>query len=153
MTAPDYVFVALGSNLGNRHNFLELGRRRLADLPRTRLVAESSIEETDPIGPSPQGLFLNQMVLLHTELSPRELLHQCQIIEREAGRVRQLRWGPRTLDLDIVRHGNRVVNQDDLLIPHPEIPNRNFWQRELEELEIHVGKRPASETTQTQADE
>ena len=129
------AYVALGSNLGDRHGFLTHGRNRLSHLPRTTLLAESSIEETAPIGPIQQGPYLNQMVLLRTELSPRDLLRYCHAIEREAGRIRGERWGARTLDLDIVRFGNCIARGDDLMLPHPEFSNRAFWQREVAELE------------------
>jgi 2-amino-4-hydroxy-6-hydroxymethyldihydropteridine diphosphokinase len=129
------TYVALGSNLGNREAHLAHGRLRLSTLKRTHLVAASSIEETAPIGPVTQGPFLNQMVLLVTALEPLELLEQCQAIEAEAGRERKERWGPRTLDLDIVRFGDRVIASPDLTVPHPELPNRDFWQREIVELD------------------
>ncbi len=132
------AFVALGSNLGDRHQYLSLGRERLSRLERTKLIAESSIEETPPIGPGEQGPYLNQMVLLETDLSPQELLRYCHSIEKEAGRVRGERWGTRTLDLDIVRFGDRVESDDDLTLPHPEVSNRAFWQREIAELEPHA---------------
>jgi 2-amino-4-hydroxy-6-hydroxymethyldihydropteridine diphosphokinase len=74
------------------------------------------------------------MVLLSTSLEPRALLEACQAIEQRAGRTRGERWGPRTLDLDIVRYGRRHVEERDLIIPHPELPNRDFWQREIAEL-------------------
>jgi 2-amino-4-hydroxy-6-hydroxymethyldihydropteridine diphosphokinase len=101
-------------------------------------VAESTIEETQPIGPVAQGPFLNQMVLLRTELSARQLLEACLEIERAAGRERRVKWGPRTLDLDIVRYGELTVREPDLVLPHPELANRPFWQRELAELIEHV---------------
>ena len=101
---PEQAFVALGSNIGDRNASLELARERLAALPGTTVVAASAIEETDPLGPVPQGAYLNQMVLLGTELAPLELLDACLRIEREAGRERKERWGPRVLDLDIVRY-------------------------------------------------
>jgi 2-amino-4-hydroxy-6-hydroxymethyldihydropteridine diphosphokinase len=82
-----------------------------------------------------QPPYLNQMVLLETALEPRQLLGACQAIERARGRERTERWGPRTLDLDIVRFGQRRVNDPTLVIPHPELPNRDFWQRALAELE------------------
>ena len=75
------------------------------------------------------------MVLLETALEPRALLAACQAIEQSRGRVRAEHWGPRTLDLDIVRYGDRRVAEPDLIIPHPGLPNRDFWQRELAELE------------------
>jgi 2-amino-4-hydroxy-6-hydroxymethyldihydropteridine diphosphokinase len=115
-----------------------MARRRLASLSHTKLRSESTIEETEPLGPQPQGNYLNQMVLLETALTPRTLFDQCQQIERAAGRERRIRWGPRTLDLDIVRYGDLVVNESDLVIPHPELPNRDFWQREITELESHA---------------
>ena len=101
------------------------------------MLAASGIEETAPIGPVAQPPYLNQMVLLETTVPPGELLAFCVIIESERGRVRRgaERWGPRTLDLDIVRYGNRTIRDPHLTIPHPELPNRDFWRREIAELE------------------
>ncbi len=130
----DIAYVALGSNLGDREKYLEGARSALAALPGTRLLRASSVEETAPVGDVPQGPYLNQMVAIETELAPRELLDRLHEIERSAGRVRGVRWGPRTLDLDIVMFDVQTVNEPDLLVPHPEIPNRGFWQRELAEL-------------------
>ena len=132
--ARDAVYVALGSNVGDRAGHLAFARRRLAALRDTEVRGVSAVEETEPLGPVPQDPYLNQMVRLATRLSPRELLEACQDIERAAGRVRQQRWGPRTLDLDIVRFGNLEVREPDLTIPHPELPHRPFWQHELAEL-------------------
>jgi 2-amino-4-hydroxy-6-hydroxymethyldihydropteridine diphosphokinase len=129
------AFVALGSNLGNREEHLAAARAALAALPRTRLVAASSVEETAPLGGMDQPPYLNQMVALDTRLEPRALLAACQAIEQSRGRVRTARWGARTLDLDIVRYGDRRVAEPDLIIPHPGLTNRDFWQRELAELE------------------
>jgi 2-amino-4-hydroxy-6-hydroxymethyldihydropteridine diphosphokinase len=129
------VYVALGSNVGDRAAHLAYARARLAALPRTRLLKESRIEETAPLGPVPQGPYLNQMVLLETDLAPAELLAHLHAIEAERGRERRVRWGPRTLDLDIVRFGDRTVREPGLTIPHPELPHRDFWQRELAELD------------------
>jgi 2-amino-4-hydroxy-6-hydroxymethyldihydropteridine diphosphokinase len=128
------VFVALGSNLGDRAAHLQAGREALGVLPGTRLIAASAIEETAPLAGMDQPSYLNQMVLLETDLEPRALLQACQRIERREGRQRTERWGARTLDLDIVRFGNRQVKESDLIIPHPELPNRDFWRRELAEL-------------------
>jgi 2-amino-4-hydroxy-6-hydroxymethyldihydropteridine diphosphokinase len=135
---PEFVFVALGSNIGDRAGNLRFARDQLARLPDTELVRASSVEETEPVGPISQDPYLNQMVLLRTHLSPRKLLQSCQEIERQAGRVREVRWGPRTLDLDIVRFGDREVSEPSLVVPHPEIPNRSFWQLELAELEPYA---------------
>jgi 2-amino-4-hydroxy-6-hydroxymethyldihydropteridine diphosphokinase len=84
-----------------------------------------------------QPPYLNQMVLLETSLTPRALLTALQSIENEQGRRRTQRWGSRTLDLDIVRFGDRHVTEEDLIIPHPELFNRDFWLRELAEIESH----------------
>ena len=78
---------------------------------------------------------MNQMVLLSTALTARELLDACLAIEQEAGRTRGVRWGPRTLDLDIVRYGDQQIDEPGLTVPHPALPTRDFWQRELAELE------------------
>jgi 2-amino-4-hydroxy-6-hydroxymethyldihydropteridine diphosphokinase len=131
------VYVALGSNVGDRTEHLRAAREALAALPATRLVAVSRVEETVPLANMRQPPYLNQMVLLETTLEPRRLLEACQAIEEARGRVRGERWGPRTLDLDIVRFGRRLVNDPDLVIPHPELPNRDFWRRELSELEAY----------------
>jgi 2-amino-4-hydroxy-6-hydroxymethyldihydropteridine diphosphokinase len=131
------VYVALGSNLGERETHLAAARRALAALPGTTVTGASAVEETAPLGGMAQPAYLNQMVELETTLSPRELLAACQAIEREQGRVRTEHWSARTLDLDIVRYGRERVTDPDLIIPHPELPNRDFWQRELAELQAH----------------
>lgn len=131
------AYVALGSNLGDRDSHLRAARAALSRLPETDLVAESAIEETPPLGGMNQPPYLNQMVALETGLDPRALLHALQAIERQAGRVRGEHWGSRTLDLDIVRYGEQRVAEPDLIIPHPELPNRDFWLRELAELQSH----------------
>jgi 2-amino-4-hydroxy-6-hydroxymethyldihydropteridine diphosphokinase len=135
VTTAERAYVALGSNLGDREAHLAHARQRLGQLPGTRVVAVSQVEETAPIGPVAQGAYLNQMVLIETTLGPDQLLEQCRTIESERGRVRRERWGPRTLDLDIVRYGARIVQEANLTIPHPELKNRDFWRREIAELE------------------
>jgi 2-amino-4-hydroxy-6-hydroxymethyldihydropteridine diphosphokinase len=128
------AYIALGSNLGDRNQILARARLELAALPGSRVVAESSVEETAPVSDVPQGAYLNQMLALETALSPRELLAELHRIENDAGRVRTVHWGPRTLDLDIVRYDDLRINEPDLVIPHPQIENRDWWQRELAEL-------------------
>jgi 2-amino-4-hydroxy-6-hydroxymethyldihydropteridine diphosphokinase len=134
---PERAYIAVGSNLGDRTEHLAAARAALAALPGTRLVGASSVEETPPLAGMDQPLYLNQMVVLETSLEPRTLLAACQAIEASRGRVRAERWGARTLDLDIVRYGRRRIADPDLIIPHPELPNRDFWIRELAELEAH----------------
>ena len=128
------AYIALGSNLGDRDQILARARLEIAALPGSRVVAESSVDETAPISDVPQGAYLNQMLALETALSPRELLAALQRIENASGRVRTVHWGPRTLDLDIVRYDDLRVDEPDLVIPHPQIDHRDWWQRELAEL-------------------
>lgn len=130
--------IALGSNLGAREALLARARHAIAALPLTRILAGSAVEETAPLGPVPQGPYLNQMLLVETTLEPRALLEALLVIERTNGRVRGERWGPRTLDCDIVLYGERTVNEPALTIPHAELPNRDFWLRELAELHVPV---------------
>jgi 2-amino-4-hydroxy-6-hydroxymethyldihydropteridine diphosphokinase len=131
----EVVYIALGSNLGDRECYLAAARAAIAALPGTELLATSSVEETEPLGPTAQRNYLNQMLALHTELEPEELLRELQRIEHEHGRVRAERWGSRTLDIDIVRYGDRRICTRELTLPHPELARREFWQRELEEIE------------------
>lgn len=133
---PDVAYVALGSNLGDRHQHLQAALDHLARLPRTRLVRAGAVEETAPFGPVEQGPFLNQMVMLETELAPRDLLEALQQIERARGRVRRERWGPRTLDLDIVAFEHGTVDEPGLQVPHRGLPDREFWQRQLAALKL-----------------
>jgi 2-amino-4-hydroxy-6-hydroxymethyldihydropteridine diphosphokinase len=135
----DVAYVALGSNLGDRGAHLAGARKAIAAIPRSRVIAESVIEETAALGPVPQGPYLNQMVAIETELSPRELLTELQRIERAAGRTRDVRWGPRTLDLDIVRYEHQMATDADLQVPHPAAEERDFWRRELAELRSLLG--------------
>ncbi len=129
------AYIALGSNLGDRAAHLRNARAALARLPGTVLMGATSVEETAPLGGMTQPPYLNQMVAIETELQPRPLLEALHAIEREAGRVRAGRWSARTLDLDIVRYGDQRVSDPDLIIPHPELANRDFWLRELAELQ------------------
>jgi 2-amino-4-hydroxy-6-hydroxymethyldihydropteridine diphosphokinase len=145
MNLRERVYVALGSNMGDRDSYLAKARAALAKLPLTTVLAESTVEETEAIGPTPQGKYLNQMVLVETGLDPGRFLKLLHKIEDENGRVREERWGPRTLDLDIVRYGTRRLRDPDLKIPHPELPNRAWWQREMEEVDGLAPKKVESE--------
>jgi 2-amino-4-hydroxy-6-hydroxymethyldihydropteridine diphosphokinase len=130
----DVAYIALGSNLGQREVFLAQARRAIADLATTRVLGLTDAEETAPIGPVAQGPFLNQMIAIETELSPQDLLAELKRIEIDAGRIRTARWGPRTLDLDIVLFEKQSVREPGLTVPHPELSNRDFWLRELAAL-------------------
>ena len=128
--------IALGSNLGDRASTLARARDAIGRLPGTRVLGSSPVEETEPLGPVPQGPYLNQMLLIDTALEPRALLDALLGIERAEGRVRTERWGPRTLDCDIVLFQGCRVAEPGLTVPHPELPRRDFWKRELAALAI-----------------
>jgi 2-amino-4-hydroxy-6-hydroxymethyldihydropteridine diphosphokinase len=132
----DVAYLALGSNLGARDDHLRFARERIAQIPDTRILAESEIEETAPLGPVAQGAYLNQMIAIETALEPHALLAALHEIEQARGRVRGVRWGPRTLDIDIVLLEGRSLDDPDLTIPHPELPQREFWLRELAQVRL-----------------
>ena len=131
---PVRAYVALGSNLGDRQAYLAFARERLARLDGTRLLGASAVEETAPLGDAVQPPYLNQMVALDTSLPPRTLLGALHAIEAAAGRVRRERWASRTLDLDLVRYGSLAIDEPGLTVPHPGLPEREFWRRELAQL-------------------
>ena len=130
----DVAYVALGSNVGDRAAHLATARAELGRIPGARIVAASAVEETAPIGPVVQGPYFNQMLAIETDLTPRDLLDCLHVIEHNAGRVRGERWGPRTLDLDIVLMEHQRSADPQCRVPHPELSRRDFWLRELAEL-------------------
>lgn len=123
------AFLGLGSNLGDRRDHL---RTAVASLPD--VVAVSDVYETDPVGGPEQGRFLNLVVELDTDLDPHALLGVCHRIESAAGRVRDVRWGPRTLDVDILWIEGVTVDTPDLQVPHPRMNERRFVLEPLAEL-------------------
>lgn len=130
----DVAYIALGSNLGDRARHLAHARDAIARLPDSRVVAESAVEETEPLGQLDQPAYLNQMLALETSLTPRELLERLLAIEESEGRERRERWASRTLDLDIVCFDGQTAQEPGLEVPHPGLADRGFWQRELAEL-------------------
>jgi len=120
------AYIAIGSNVGDRARHLIEARDALASLPDTELTAQSRVYETAPMGPVEQGAFLNAVVQLDTGAQPEALLDHLLEIERAHGRERRERWGPRTLDLDLLLYGQEVVATDRLTVPHPEMHERSF---------------------------
>ena len=131
------AWLGLGSNLGDRAAYLRQACARLEDTPGVRLLAVSSLYETDPVGVTEQPLFLNAVCKVETCLTPTELLACCQAIENEHGRVRDMRWGPRTLDIDVLGYDGVVSDDPYLMLPHPEAARRAFVVQPL--LEIVLG--------------
>ncbi|MCW2277070.1 2-amino-4-hydroxy-6-hydroxymethyldihydropteridine diphosphokinase [Heliophilum fasciatum] len=120
------VAIALGSNLGDRVATLAEALTCLATMPGLTLLAHSSWYETAPVGAVPQGAFLNGVALFRTSWSPWRLLVTLQAVEQQFGRQREVKWGPRTLDLDILFVGDQVIDAPGLQVPHPEIGRRAF---------------------------
>ncbi|MFG0327903.1 MAG: 2-amino-4-hydroxy-6-hydroxymethyldihydropteridine diphosphokinase [Phycisphaerales bacterium JB037] len=120
--------IALGSNLGDRAATLDAAIAELSAHPEIRLIGLSAAFETEPVGPPGQGPYLNAAALLETSLSPRVLLELLLSIERSLGRVRTPgeRWGPRTIDLDLLSFGAREVDEPGLTLPHPRLHERRF---------------------------
>jgi 2-amino-4-hydroxy-6-hydroxymethyldihydropteridine diphosphokinase len=127
------VAIALGSNMLDRAGLLRSGQAAIGRIEGVRLLEVSTVEETEAFGP-PQPSYLNQMALVETTLSLHALLHALQAIELQHGRERTVANGPRTLDLDIVWAEQPAIVTDELLVPHPGLNERDFWQRELAEL-------------------
>jgi 2-amino-4-hydroxy-6-hydroxymethyldihydropteridine diphosphokinase len=127
------AYLGIGSNLGDRLAFLQGAVDGLAATDGIDVVAVSAVYETDPIGPE-QPDYLNAVVAVVTTLTPHELLAVCQRQEAAAERLRDIRWGPRTLDVDIVRYGDATVDEPDLQIPHPRWRERDFVLAPLADL-------------------
>ena len=127
------TFVGLGSNLGDRERNLHEAVERLTEIG---LVGVSAFRDTDPVGVVEQPNFLNAVAELSSDLSPRELLDRLLQIERELGRDRtkKERWGPRTIDLDLLLYGDEVVDEPGLTVPHPRLAERRFVLEPLHEL-------------------
>ena len=130
------VFVGLGSNQGESFGLLERATEALGDLPQTALVCSSQFYRTAPVGDTEQPDFLNAVVELDTGLNPHVLLCAMQRIENELGRAREpgRRWGPRTIDLDLLVFDHDIVRERDLTVPHPRMGERAFVLEPLAEL-------------------
>jgi 2-amino-4-hydroxy-6-hydroxymethyldihydropteridine diphosphokinase len=130
------AYVGVGANLGDRASTIAEAVRRLGLLPLTSVRAVSSLRETDPVGVLDQPRFLNGAVALETELEPRKLLEGLLDVERTLGRVRGARrFGPRTIDLDLLLYGSETVDEPGLAVPHPRLHERMFVLEPLAELE------------------
>jgi 2-amino-4-hydroxy-6-hydroxymethyldihydropteridine diphosphokinase len=120
------AFLMLGSNIGDRDRYLKEAVEAIANLEGSEVRRVSSVYETEPWGKKDQGMFLNQVVEVETELEPRELLTACQKIEKTLGRKREEHWGPRTVDIDILLYGESVIDEETIKVPHPHLSGRRF---------------------------
>ena len=134
------AYIGLGSNMGDREEYLKQAIIAIDSLEDVRVCQQASIRETEPYGYLDQDPFLNTVISLETLLEPEELLAKMMQIEKEAGRTREIHWGPRTLDLDILLYDDQVLTSPDLIIPHPGIEKRSFVLDPLCEIapyEVH----------------
>ncbi|TMD14095.1 MAG: 2-amino-4-hydroxy-6-hydroxymethyldihydropteridine diphosphokinase [Chloroflexi bacterium] len=127
------AWLALGSNLGDRAAYLASARAAL-EREGIQILTASTVLETEPVGVTEQPAFLNQVLEVETQLQPRSLLDTVKRLERELGRSPGPRWGPREIDIDILRYQGLQVDEPGLTIPHPEIGHRPFLRRLLAEI-------------------
>ena len=128
------VYLSIGSNMGDREKYLNDAIEALREHEAVRNVRASSFLVTKPYGYVEQGDFLNGALYLETWLSPKALLEELHVIEQAAGRTREIHWGPRTLDLDILFYDKRIHEDEELVIPHVDLENREFVLRPLSEI-------------------
>lgn len=120
------VFLGLGSNVGQREMYLNKAVSALGSRKDIQIRFVSSIYETEPWGKKDQESFLNQVVEIETQLDPQRLIAVCQEIEKALGKEKNNRWGPRTIDIDLLLFGDRVVDERNVQIPHPQLLERKF---------------------------
>jgi len=142
MTARAYL--GIGSNLGDRLSHLQSAVDGLAAAPGVLVVQVSRVFETEPVGGPPQDDYLNAVVAIDTDLGARDLLRLAQSLEDAADRVREERWGPRTLDVDILLVGDEQIDDPDLVVPHPRMGHRAFVLGPLGDLEPGLVVAPAA---------
>lgn len=127
-------YIGIGSNMGNRKRYIKRAIDMLKDSKYISVEKVSPLYETEPVGGPPQGKFLNGVIRVKTNYSPRELLNRLRIIEDALGRERKIKNGPRTIDLDILTFGDLCIEEEDLIIPHPRMNERDFVKRPLKDL-------------------
>jgi 2-amino-4-hydroxy-6-hydroxymethyldihydropteridine diphosphokinase len=132
------AYLALGSNLGERIAHLQGALDTMRAEPSVDVVAVSNVYETDPVGGPEQGAYLNAVIAIDTDLDPHALLAFAQRLERDAQRVRRERWGPRTLDVDILLYDDVRLDDGDLTIPHPRMWERGFVLTPLRDVAPHL---------------
>ncbi|WP_146550937.1 2-amino-4-hydroxy-6-hydroxymethyldihydropteridine diphosphokinase [Rummeliibacillus suwonensis] len=120
------AYISLGSNMGDKEETLRHAVQLLQQHPAIMVVKLSSIYETDPVGYTDQDVFLNMVILVHTPLAAQELLEECQKVEQALKRVRVIRWGPRTIDLDILLYNHDNIETETLIVPHTRMHERAF---------------------------
>lgn len=141
------AYLGIGSNLGDRRAHLADAVRKLAAEPAVRILRGSSVYESKPVGKTDQPDFLNMVLAVNTSLSPLALLAVCLDVEAQLGRERRERWGPRTIDLDVLIYGEEKLKDERLVLPHPRMSERSFVMAPLAEIapDIKLSGRTARE--------
>ncbi|MFJ5672829.1 2-amino-4-hydroxy-6-hydroxymethyldihydropteridine diphosphokinase [Bacillus safensis] len=134
------AYIALGSNIGKKETYLKEAVKKLHEHPEVQVELISSIYETAPVGYENQDDFLNMAVKITTSLRPEELLSLTQKIEQELGRTREVRWGPRTADLDILLYNRENIETEQLVVPHPRMYERLFVLVPMSEICPEIGE-------------
>ena len=132
------VYLSLGSNIGNRQEYIESAIELVGKTEGIKILKKSGLYETSPVGYVEQDLFLNAVIKIETDFSERDILKIINKIENELDRKREIRWGPRTIDIDILIFSDKKINETDLIIPHKEMLNRLFVLVPL--IEIYDGE-------------
>ena len=132
------VYLSLGSNIGNRQEYIESAIELVGKTEGIKILKKSGLYETSPVGYVEQDLFLNAVIKIKTDFSEREILKIINKIENELDRKREIRWGPRTIDIDILIFSDKKITETDLIIPHKEMLNRLFVLVPL--IEIYDGE-------------
>lgn len=145
MSPPVRAFVAFGANLGDPVAAFALALQRLDALPSTRVLARSALYRSAPVGVVGQPDYINAVIELSTSLDARVLLEALLLIEREGGRTRDFHMAPRTMDLDLLLHGEAIIDEPDLQVPHPRMHLRAFTLVPLAEIApgLHIPRRGA----------
>lgn len=128
------VYLSLGSNIGDRLYYLKQALREISNTSDIKIQKNSPVYETEPVGDPNQDKFLNMVCMIQTNLKPLELLQVLMNVEKRLGRVRTRRWGPRTIDIDILLYDKEQIKHPDLIIPHPHMKNRAFVLIPLKEI-------------------
>ena len=128
------VYLSLGSNIGNRQEYIESAIELVGKTEGIKILKKSGLYETSPVGYVEQDLFLNAVIKIETDFSAREILKIINKIENELDRKREIRWGPRTIDIDILIFSDKKIDESDLIVPHKEMLNRLFVLIPLAEI-------------------
>ncbi|HDK7167784.1 TPA: 2-amino-4-hydroxy-6-hydroxymethyldihydropteridine diphosphokinase [Clostridium botulinum] len=124
------AYVAFGSNIGEKENYIKRALEKIEER-EIKIIKVSPIYETEPYGVLDQNSFLNGVVRIETNLTPEDLIKELLLIEKQLDRVRERRWGPRTIDLDIIFYDDLIINKNNLIIPHKDMENREFVLKPL----------------------